>query len=87
VQLGDRVVWANDYRGRTIKTEGVIVGVIAPGERPGEDEFPEFWVEYGPGADREEESYVVQVDSSTKTKRKLFWPNAKLTKESTVCAT
>jgi hypothetical protein len=82
MQIGDEVTWANDFRGRTITTDGVIIGVIPPECRPSEEEFPEFWVEVGPGPDREEESYVVQVEAhDTKAGRRLFWPKANLLKK------
>lgn len=76
MQIGNKVRWENAYRGRTMTTEGVIIGIVQAGDRPDSDLFPEFWEgDATPGVDRDEESYVVQTDDRTEQSgRRLFWP-------------
>jgi hypothetical protein len=72
-KLGQKVYWFSSGNGWYVEREGVIVKIMAPGERPEKEEFPDFYKGWNrPGKGRKQESYVVRVDSKRSCRH--FWP-------------
>lgn len=77
-KVGDRVVWSSQSAGVTKTKSGVVVLVIAPGDRPRGIR--------GAGSPREHESYVVSAktendgDKKTRGKTRRYWPLVKYLK-------
>lgn len=66
--VGDKVYWKSQSQGYTKVKEGMVVEVVAEGDRPNQWLFHDLYKGIGCGRSRDHESYVVKVKS------KHYWP-------------
>jgi hypothetical protein len=67
-KICDKVKWTSQAQGCSKTKYGEIVQILAAGERPARDAFPDLYKGLGCGFGRTVTSYVVRV------KNKHYWP-------------
>lgn len=80
-RVGDRVRWSSSAAGTTATKNGRVVAIVGAKKSPVPKidkllKTEEYISRYGGGLPREEESYLVAVETGPTTKDKLYWPNA-----------
>jgi len=70
-QFGQTVEWTSQAQGSTKTKRGHVVQVVAAGQRPNREHFPDLYTSAGCGWGRKHESYVVRVGN------RHYWPVVK----------
>lgn len=76
-KIGDKVTWSSQAQGFAREKTGVVVEVVAAGNRPSR-KFDDLHKGVGCGYGRDHDSYVVEVRTgkTDKAKPKHHWPRA-----------
>jgi len=79
IKKGDTVSWTSHGRGSSVQRVGIVEAVIPAGQLPSAEHSKAVKSNYLP---RDRESYIVHVSAGpeSRSKGKLYWPHASLTK-------
>jgi hypothetical protein len=73
MKIGDKVEWTSQAGSHHKTKTGVIVEVVAPGQRPNRERFETLYRGSGCGWGRKTESYVVNTGHPARAP-KYYWP-------------